>query len=494
MVARDPEFHRALAALEEGNGVALIGEGGVGKSTLARALAETLQSNGRTVRFVLGTQACRAVPLGAFYRSVAVDATHEPAVVLAAAQRMLEQVENLVVVVDDAQLLDPLSATLVYQLAVAGHARLIVVIRSDEAVPDTMTVLWKERLLLHLRIEAFTRAQTEELARGVLAGAVDSRLVDELYRRTAGNLLLLRGLLSAGRESGVLVRTETGWKLHGPLRGSDELYDLLEFRLRSLAPEELEVVEVLAAAEVLDWDILRAICDADATARLERRGFIQLVPDASHLVVRLNHPVIGEAALRHAGVVRTRQLNGMLAQQLSQRLRRSALPDARSRIRQAQFMMHSDLPPDLDVIIHAAGSALAMSNIVVGEELARFAFDRGGGLPAAMVLAEAMSWQGRGEEAEAVLGAFDPDIADELLTLRWGCLRAANLFWGCGRVDAARVVLAEVKNSVESGAVLGLATAMEVAFAFFSGDLPTAISTGLAVCESEAQPEAMVWA
>lgn len=49
--------------------------------------------------------------------------------------------------------------------------------------------------------------------------------------------------------------------------------------------------------------------------------------------------------------------------------------------------MRSDLEPDLDVVIKAAADAMAMSNVVLGEQLATFAVDRGGGLPAALVLA-----------------------------------------------------------------------------------------------------------
>ena len=52
-----------------------------------------------------------------------------------------------------------------------------------------------------------------------------------------------------------------------------------QFRLQSFAPEELEAVEILAVAEVLDWGILRGLCDADAVGRLERRGVIQMVAD-----------------------------------------------------------------------------------------------------------------------------------------------------------------------------------------------------------------------
>jgi DNA-binding NarL/FixJ family response regulator len=375
---------------------------------------------------------------------------------------------------------------------------LIVTIRTGEPVPDAVTALLKERLLLSLRIEAFTREQTEALARAVLGGVVETRLINELHERTAGNPLLLRGLLDAGLESGVLVRTDAGWQLRGALRADRQLYDLLEFRLQSFAPEELEAVEILAAAEVLDWEILRGLCDADAVGRLERRGVIQVVADGSNTVARLGHPILGEAAMQRAGTVRTRQLTSELAQQLQKQMQtqeeRSGLPDVRTRIQLAQFMIRSDLSPDLDLIVDAAASAVTMSDIACGEELARFAFDRGGGLPAALVLAEAMGWQGRGDEVEAVLNDVDPDGADEWLIVHWGCLRAANLFFSCRRVEPARLALADVRARVDSEALLPHVTAMEAAFAFFSGDVRTALDLGFAVFTSDVQPVVRMWA
>ena len=59
LVGRDNEVRQALAALgdaAEFQDVALVGDSGVGKSRLARAIAKALESRGRTVRFVLGTQ------------------------------------------------------------------------------------------------------------------------------------------------------------------------------------------------------------------------------------------------------------------------------------------------------------------------------------------------------------------------------------------------------------------------------------------------------
>lgn len=502
IVARDDEVRQALAALSDNaefRGVALVGDSGVGKSTLARALADTLASDGARVRFALGTQTGCVIPLGAFFRSITVEAAHEPTTMLAAAHKTLEQQENLVMVVDDAQLLDPSSATLVHQLAAGGSARLILTIRSGDAVPEAITALLNEGLLLSLNIDAFTREQTEALARAVLGGVVDTKLINELQRRTAGSPLLLRGLLSAGRESGVMVFTNAGWQLRGALRADRELYDLLEFRLQSFAPEELEAVEILAAAEALDWEVLRGLCDVDAVGRLERRGVIQVVADESNTVTRLFHPILGEAAMQRAGTVRTRQLTSKLAQQLQKQMRTqeesSGRSDVRTRIQLAQFMMQSDLAPDLDVIVDAAASAVTMSNFVCAEKLARFAFDHGGGLRAAIVLARALTWRGRRDETEAVLADVDPpEGADEWLIVQWGALRALNLFFNCGQVEQAQQVLADVRNRVASEAFVVLVTALEVSFRFFSGDLATAIETGPMLCGSDVLPLAALWA
>jgi DNA-binding CsgD family transcriptional regulator/energy-coupling factor transporter ATP-binding protein EcfA2 len=500
VVARDVEFRQALSALNGGDfqGVALVGDSGVGKSTLARMLAKAAASAGRTVRFALGTRTGRAVPLGPFSRAVTLDVAHEPAIMLAAAHKTLGQDDNLVVVVDDAQLLDPLSATLVNQLATSRSARLIVTIGLGDPVLDAITALIKERMLLSIHIDPFTREQVGVLASAVLGGAVEPRLIDELYDRSSGNLLVLRGLLTASREKGALVRTGDQWQLRGPLLADRELYDLIEFRLRALAPEELEVVEVLATAELLEWEILRQICDADAAANLELRGLIQLIADGSHTLARLCNPLLREAANRRAGIVRSRQLNGILAQAFGNHLeelgRSASVPDVRGRIRLARLMVRSDLTPNLDVVIAAAADAVAMSNVALGEELARFAVDRGGGMRAAIVLAEAVSWQGRGDEAEAALVDTEVEGASEWLIAQWGCLRAANLFWVCGRIEAALGVLADVRSRVASSAGRRLADALEVSIGLFCGDVAATMKNGPSLCDSDLGPLAAVWA
>ena len=82
-VGRTEELVEGLTALRADSGlrgVALCGEAGVGKTTLGRVMAETIESEGLNARFVLGTETGQAVPLGAFQRTVAIEAAHEPAV------------------------------------------------------------------------------------------------------------------------------------------------------------------------------------------------------------------------------------------------------------------------------------------------------------------------------------------------------------------------------------------------------------------------------
>jgi DNA-binding CsgD family transcriptional regulator len=502
-VARSEELHRASQALEADSGfhgVVLVGDAGVGKTTLARALAEMLESRGYSARFVLGTQTGKAVPLGAFHRIVPMPDAHEPAVMLGAVHRALASQGELVVVVDDAQHLDTLSALVVQQLAMSSTTPLIVTIRSGEVVSDAVTALWKDELLRRLDIAPFARRQTDELVNTVLTGDVDQRLVDELHQRAAGSPLVLRSLLTVALEDEIVVRDNNSWRLRGSLRLGADLGELFQSQLDALSPEELDAVEIVATAEVLDWQILRLLCAQDAITRAERRGAIQFVKDRGHTLAQPGHPVLGEIVRQRCGVIRSRQINSLLAQRLSAFLRAqeqsedAGRPDVPTLIQLAQFMMRSDEPPDLQVMTRAAESAVTMSNLVLGEQLARFAFDRGGGLNAALPLADAISWQGRGAQAEDLLAQFDPDGADQLMTARWGCLRAANLFFGCGRPGPAATVLATVRDRVASEPMLGLVTAMEVSFAFFGADMPTAITMGTAALGAPMMPMATVWA
>lgn len=494
-VGRDDELREAVGALQGGaHGVVLAGPSGVGKTALARAAAEQLEHSGYMPRYVLGTETGQVVPFGAFHHTLALSDAHEPTVMLAAAHHALAADPNVVIVVDDAQYLDPLSALLVQQLAVHGSTKLIVTMRSGATTSDAVTALWKEHLLVRLDVEPFSREQTAEVASTVLGGEVDDLAVGELHRYSSGSPLFLRGVLLAAIGDGALVRTHGRWRLCGKLRPSPDLYELVTSRVKTFSADELDVVEVVSTADILDWHVLLAICGPEAVARAERRGAIQVTSDGSHAVVQPGHPIIGEVVRSRCPVARTRQINTLVAEHLSKQLQSAgAAVDVRTRIQLARFMTRAESAPDTILIIEAAASAVTMSDLVLGEQLARHAVEHGAGLNAALVLADAISWQGRGDEAEDLLARYQPNGEGDLTVTRWGCLRAANLFFVCGRPEPAREALAATRDQVRSAELTGFVTAMEVAFAYFSADLAGTISAGTAALATDMPPAAVVW-
>lgn len=132
-------------------GAVVLGPDGVGKSTLARLAAERRAdaAPGTVVRWVTGTPTERDVPFGAFGHLIEIAEIGKPAALLRAARASLIGAgaeSDLLLVVDDAHELDVLSATLVYQLALAGAARMVVSARAD-AAPAVITALWTDALL-----------------------------------------------------------------------------------------------------------------------------------------------------------------------------------------------------------------------------------------------------------------------------------------------------------------------------------------------------------
>ncbi|GBG37537.1 AAA family ATPase [Mycobacterium montefiorense] len=147
------------AALGDGTlrGAVVLGPDGVGKSTLARLAAEHFGSRNPDtfIRWVTGTPTERVVPFGAFSHVVDIADIGKPAALLRAARASLsrDRQGDLLLIVDDAHDLDILSATLVYQLALAGTARMIVTARAD-AAPEAIAALWTDGLLDRIDVDA----------------------------------------------------------------------------------------------------------------------------------------------------------------------------------------------------------------------------------------------------------------------------------------------------------------------------------------------------
>ena len=83
VVRRQAEFSRIQSALVDSGatcGIVLIGDAGVGKTTLARLVTQSLPSR---VQWVAGTESARSIPLGVFAHLVGSATARDPIAFLA---------------------------------------------------------------------------------------------------------------------------------------------------------------------------------------------------------------------------------------------------------------------------------------------------------------------------------------------------------------------------------------------------------------------------
>ena len=491
ILRREDEFdtiRSALAEKQDFAGIVLFGDAGVGKTTLTRAVTQSLPT---PVHWVAGTESARSIPLGVFAHLVGPAASRDPIAGLAAARETIQSAEYSIIGVDDAHLLDHLSATLVHQLALDGSVRIVAAVRDGEAVPDAITSLWKDGYLRRLRLTPFSKRQCLRLVEEALGGRLEGMSGDLMWTASCGNALYIRHLVEGALEAGTLRQVRGVWQLRGRTAVTAELATLLDARIEQLPGDEAHALQLLAFAEPLPLDALSSLVGADTVEGVERRGLIRVVEEAPGLDVRFTHPLYGEVIRRGLGRAATRRLKG----ELFSAMQKQPVTLPAQRIRLAELALDSDSTADAEVFATAAQDAIALTNITLGERLARTAVDLGGGLVAGELLARSLLWQGRAAESEAVLMTFEPDGMNELDLVRWGMARIANLHWSMGDAGRADEVLHLLQRQVSHPALRLVLEGVASATRAFENLLDEAAAAAQQVLnDASASPPAVEWA
>lgn len=488
MIERETEFEAIRSALTGSTyvGTVLTGDAGVGKTTLARQATAAVGGN---IRWVAGTESARSIPLGVFAHMVGVYTAHDPVTFMSAAREALLADGHTIIGVDDAHLLDQLSATLLLQLAIDKAAHIVATVRSGVSVPDAVTSLWKDGHLLRIDLNPFTQRQSVDLVESMLGGQLEGFTANLMWESSGGNALFLRHLVEGALEAGTLRQVNGVWQLRGRAAVTSELAALLEDRVEQLPEEVLRVLELLTFCEPIDLDVLAEITGEEAVEAAETRGVIRVVENAHQLIVRYNHPLFGEVIRRRLGIASARRLRGKLYSALKER----PIKSAADRIRLAELALDSDKSADLELFEAAAADAIALANLPLGERFARAAVERRGGVEAADLLARALLWQGHPIEAERTLASFDPDELNEVQLVRWGSTRVSNLLWATGDADRADEVLALVQGKVSHPACAATLTGLSSAVAVNENRIEDAITAADGVMSAKNAPPWAVW-
>lgn len=487
IVDRPSEFGAVRSVLTggEGCGVVLVGAAGVGKTTLARAVTRSLRSQ---VHWVASTESSRNIPLGVFAHLVGSSTSRDPTALLATARESLVSQENTVLGVDDAHLLDELSATLLHQIAVDQASRILATVRTGEPVPDAVTSLWKDGYLQRFELKPFNKQQSVALVESVIGGTLEGLSADLMWDSSGGNPLFLRHLVEGSIDAGTLTRVNDVWQLRGPTAVPSGLAALLETRLDQAGEDVVYALKLLALCEPLDLDALTELAGDDAVDKAETRGLIRIAEDGVMLNARFSHPLVGDVVRSRLGKAAARRLRGRIVQVLRDR----ELISAASRLRMAQLSIESDQAVATDLLIAAAKDAIFLSNLPLFERIARAAFERDGGLQAGELLSRALLWQGHPAEADAILTRFDPNGLDGLQLLLWGLPRLSILFWSLGDVTRAHEVMALLRAGVEHPGLELVVDAVASAMAVHENKIEEGIAAAEAVLADVHAPKQAV--
>ncbi|MCX5045190.1 LuxR C-terminal-related transcriptional regulator [Aldersonia sp. NBC_00410] len=491
LVERQTEFDEIRAVLTgrgDAGGVLLTGAAGVGKTTLARAVTKTLPGH---VRWVAGTESARSIPLGVFAHVVGPTTSRDPVTFMSAARKALLAESGVVIGVDDAHLLDRLSATLLHQIAIDRAAPIVATVRSGETVPDAVTSLWKDGHLRHIDLTPFTKQQSVELVEAMLSGPLEGLSAELIWEASAGNALYLRHLVDGALEAGSLREANGVWQLRGRATVTAELATLLADRLDRLPDAVLNTLRLLTLCEPIDADVLAEVAGEQAVEDAENQRLVRLVPVDGRLDARLQHPLFGEVLRRSLGVAAARRLRGRLVATLAAR----PVDSVADRIRLAELGLDSDRRPDVALLDAAANDAMALADVALSERFARAAVDAGGGATSAAMLARVLLWQGEAVEAESTLTAHPPIESDQIQLVRWGLTRIANSLWSLGDSVRADQQLAAMRKQITIPALSLIVEGAASACALHENRLDEAVAAAERVLSARgAPPVAIEWA
>ncbi|OBF69135.1 LuxR family transcriptional regulator [Mycobacterium sp. 852002-51971_SCH5477799-a] len=443
LTGRDSEWGIIRRALSPGGthtGVVIAGAAGVGKTWLAREVLRRAEASGERTKWIVGTDSAQALPLGAFIGVMTEALNEAQSDPLTDVRRVInsfvaqQRQRRVVLGVDDAHLLDGLSALVVHQLAQSGGVRLVVTVRSGSDEPDAVTALWKDGLLERIDLQPFSAAETREVIESKLDGPVDARSANRFQKLTGGNALFLRQLVADQVAAGRMRKTAGVWMWDGDVAVSASMSDTVGRQMGRLSPEMAVVIDTLSQCEPLAVEVLCDLAPRGELAAAERMGLVSIERTGAGLTARLAHPLFGELRRAGAGELYLSEIRGRLATRLAE----DGDADMQATVRRALLRLESDLDPDPVLYLEAARHAMTLLDLDLADRFATAA-TQAGAPGAAGVRAMNLALLGRGEQAEAALREMaDGDLPDGH---HWATVRAANLIWHLFRPkDAAEIL------------------------------------------------------
>lgn len=405
-VGRASELARIESLLGSGAGALVCGAAGVGKSALIRH-AEAGSAMRRPIAGIIGHVVSNGIPFEAF-AGVLGPADTTVVSPLEVAHRVAATLAEpggtrVLLLVDDAHLLDERSAQVVLQLVTDGSATVVATAR-DLELPAALDRLWRDGWCERIELGPLGDDEVLELLEAALGAPVDSAAARAFAGRAEGNPLVLRELVTAAREASNLVWRGTAWTLTGEPPISRAIRDLVGDRLAELPETRRSALETVAAGEPLALSVALDLVGEGVLGDLDADRLITVHTGLGGPEVSSAHPLHGEVLRAGIPPLRLRRLRLALARELEALER----PTPHDLVRAAAWRLESGQADEPERLLVAARAARSLS-LDTAERLARHAHGVSGSLSATLLLAEILTHSGRSDEAARLTAELPPE-------------------------------------------------------------------------------------
>ncbi|MFC4535747.1 helix-turn-helix transcriptional regulator [Sphaerisporangium dianthi] len=475
-VGRQDELDRIDAAMRHPglSGAALIGAGGAGKS---RLLAEVVRRADEGHHLVVRACACQAtssVPFGAFAQylpAALMDTAFNGNALRMAADALIGQSggRDLLLVIDDAHLLDEASVALAFQMARHREAFVLTASRSGEGIPDPIADLCTSGLAEWIEVRPFTRAEVGEVLASTLGGPAEGALVQRCWEATGGNAFLLRELTTAMLETGALTLAEGVRRGGERLPVTSRLAGLVDKRLTGLTPECRRALELLAFGDSVSVDVLAGLVSRAAVETVEARGIVKVERLGGRDRARLAYPLYGDVLRARAPRLRARRCREELAGAVE-----AAAPGPGDLLKVAAWRLENGERPSAVAVAAATRDAWSRMDLPLSGQLAGCAVEAGKGVEVAEPLGYGLMFAGRSGDAEARLAHLGRP-ARERDRARLTSVRAFNLAFGLDNVSEAWLLLRTGLDDLTGGEPRAELRALQALLHVFGGRCHAAV-------------------
>ncbi|WP_288025883.1 LuxR C-terminal-related transcriptional regulator [Arthrobacter sp.] len=312
-MARRADVDDIVAQLKDSSsrGVLIVGPHGAGKTWMLGRVMDALGSGCTTIR-LSPSQALSTVPFGAVNARVGQNLVRSSDF-YTVLQGLLDQVEAGVaagelvfLLVDNGEYLDGQSAAVITQVVMSTEAKLILV--DHPGGRDThLRELWRDGHLARFELAPLKSEDVQNFIGNVLGGGVSIAAADYLSSRSAGNPLVLKGLVAGALEEGSLQQVDGVWVLDHPGdRLGTETRDFLQMDLDQLEPESRRMIEILALAGPLPLDVLLDLTATETIDDIQQRDLVAISP-GKVLTMGLSRPATAGPIRQMVPVGRSRR-------------------------------------------------------------------------------------------------------------------------------------------------------------------------------------------